>query len=78
MSTYLVAFIVSDFEHISVTSADGVLVSVYTQPGQTDRGQFALQVGSDVLHFFQQWLGERYPLPKLDMIAIPEYISLLT
>ena len=44
MSTYLVAFVIGEFEYIEGTSSDNVLVRVYTPCGKTDQGQFALDV----------------------------------
>ncbi|KAJ3270370.1 hypothetical protein HDV01_007898 [Terramyces sp. JEL0728] len=73
MSTYLVAFIVSDFESISAKTKNGVEVSVFTAPGSTDLGDYALKVGVPILEYFEDVFDIKYPLPKLDMIAIPDF-----
>ena len=44
MSTYLLAFIVGEYDFIEQTDADGVLVRVYTPVGKKEQGQFALEV----------------------------------
>lgn len=75
MSTYLVAFIVSDFESISSQTSNGVKVSVYTAQGSTYLGEYALGVGVKVLEFYQKTFGIPFPLPKLDMIAIPDFAA---
>ncbi|KAI8912491.1 peptidase family M1-domain-containing protein [Gorgonomyces haynaldii] len=75
MSTYLIAFVVSDFEHISKKTDNGILVSVYTAPGQTKLGQYALDCGVGVLQFYQKAFGIDFPLPKLDMIAVPDFAA---
>ena len=44
MSTYLLAFIVGEFDHVEQRDANGVLVRVYTPVGKKEQGQFALDV----------------------------------
>ena len=53
MSTYLVAFIVGDFEHIETTDSNGVLVRVFTQIGKKEQGKFALDVAAKCLPFYK-------------------------
>ncbi|KAJ3268582.1 hypothetical protein HDV01_002561 [Terramyces sp. JEL0728] len=73
MSTYLVAFIVSEFESISAKTNNGVKVSVYTPPGKTKLGEYALKVGVPILEYYQKVYGIDFPLPKLDMVAVPDF-----
>lgn len=73
MSTYLLAFCVGAFDFVSGTTAHGVHVRVYTPPGRSEHGRFSLQCGLRVLDFYDDFFGVPYPLPKLDMIAIPEF-----
>ncbi|KAI9357634.1 peptidase family M1-domain-containing protein [Zopfochytrium polystomum] len=75
MSTYLVAYIVSNFDHVSSQSRGGVSVSVYTQPGKTKLGQYALDVAVRILEFYERIFGIAYPLPKLDLVAIPDFAA---
>ena len=44
MSTYLLAFIVGEFDYVEQRDANGVLVRVYTPVGKKEQGQFALDV----------------------------------
>lgn len=46
MSTYLLAFIVGEFDFVEQKDANGVLVRVYTPVGRKEQGQFALDVRS--------------------------------
>lgn len=75
MSTYLAAFIVGDFEHIEAKTKSGVLVRVFTTPGKKEQGRFALDCARKVLEFYEKYFDIPYPLPVLDMIAIPDFSS---
>lgn len=44
MSTYLVAFVVGEYDFVETRSLDGVLVRVYTPVGKAEQGKFALEV----------------------------------
>lgn len=44
MSTYLVAFVVGEFDYVEGKDSDGVFIRVYTPKGKTIQGQFALEV----------------------------------
>ncbi len=76
MSTYLLAFIVGDFEYIEKKSKNGVLVRVYTIPGKVHQASFALDTTVKVLEFYEKYFDIPYPLNTLDMIAIPDFSSL--
>jgi puromycin-sensitive aminopeptidase len=75
MSTYLVAFMVGEFEHAEETTPEGVTVRVYATPGKTGQLAFALDVAVRTLSFFDKYFGIPYPLPKLDMIAVPDFAA---
>jgi aminopeptidase N len=51
--------------------ADGTTVGVVTTAGKTARGRFALNSAIDLLKYYNDYFGIRYPLPKLDLIAVP-------
>ncbi|XP_073968531.1 puromycin-sensitive aminopeptidase [Rhodnius prolixus] len=73
MSTYLVAVVVGDFDHVEDKSEDGVLVRVYTPVGVKDQGRFALYVATKVLPFYKEYFQIAYPLPKIDLVAIADF-----
>ena len=73
MSTYLLAMVVARLDFVEGTSAKGVKYRVYTMPGVTKQGEFALGVGMKVLDFFSEYFNNAYPLPKMDMVAIPDF-----
>jgi len=44
MSTYLVAFVVGDYDYVEGKDANGINVRVYTPVGKSQMGQFSLDV----------------------------------
>lgn len=75
MSTYLVAFLVGEFERKAAKTKRGVEVGVITTPGKINQAEFALEVGTRTLDFYTEYFDLPYPLPKLDMIAVPDFAS---
>lgn len=75
MSTYLLAFCVGEFDFVQAQSSHGVLVRVYTPPGKSETGLFALDCATKSLDAYDDFFGIQYPLPKLDMVAIPEFAA---
>lgn len=69
MSTYLVAFVVCDF----VTKSNGKNFSVWTRSDAIGSMEYALTVGTKALSYLEGFFGIKYPLPKTDMIAIPDF-----
>jgi aminopeptidase N len=70
MSTYLVFLGVGDFERIE-TKVDGTEVGVVLNRGDTEKGRYALQEAARLLHYYNEYFGVYYPLPKLDLVAAP-------
>ncbi|XP_065349248.1 puromycin-sensitive aminopeptidase isoform X1 [Cloeon dipterum] len=75
MSTYLVAVVVGDFDFIEDTTRDGIKVRVYTPVGKKEQGKFALQVATEVLPYYTDYFEVKYPLPKIDLVAIPDFAA---
>lgn len=75
MSTYLLAFIVGDFEYIEKKSKRGVIVRIYTTHGKIHQAKFALDVTVRVLEFYEKYFDIPYPIQTLDMIALPDFAS---
>lgn len=44
MSTYLVAFVIGEYDYVESQSSDGITVRVYTPVGKAEQGKFALEV----------------------------------
>ena len=71
MSTYLLFFGVGPFEFKKETGA--VTVQVATMPGMGPYADYALKFGRDALVYCEEYYGIPYPLPKLDLLAIPDF-----
>ena len=71
MSTYLVFFGVGEFEFTPDTIDDRVRVA--TLPGMQEFAHFGADLGRKSLEFSESYYGIAYPLPKMDLIAIPDF-----
>ena len=73
MSTYLVAFVVSKFKFVEETRDNGVRFRIWTEQNSLDQAQYAKDIGPKILEYFEQYFNFTFPLPKQDMIAIPDF-----
>lgn len=73
MSTYLLAYIVGEFESIGTKTKDGVKIRAFTTKGKKQHAKFALDVAKRTLEFLNSYFEVEYPLPVLDLIAIPDF-----
>lgn len=71
MSTYLLAIVVGEFDYIEQSTQNGVKVRIYTPLQKQEQGRFALDAAVKVLPYFEDFFKIPYPLPKLDLIAVP-------
>jgi len=78
MSTYLLAFVVGECDSVHDLTSHGVSVTVYAPPGKSANGKFALDVALRALDAYDDFFGVPYPLPKLDMVAVPEFAAVRT
>ncbi len=70
MSSYLLHLTVGELERIS-RKVGTVDVGVVTRRGAGESGRFALDAAAEVLPWYDEYFATPYPLPKLDMIAVP-------
>ncbi|KAF2740465.1 aminopeptidase 2 mitochondrial precursor [Polyplosphaeria fusca] len=73
MSTYLLAFIVGELNYIE-TNSFRVPVRVYVPKDRdVEHGRFSLELAAKTLAFYEKTFASEFPLPKMDMIAIPDF-----
>ena len=72
MSTYLVAFLVGDFQ-CTAGEQDGVAIRICATPDKVALTAYGLDIAKYVLHYYNNYFGIPYPLKKLDLIAIPDF-----
>jgi puromycin-sensitive aminopeptidase len=75
MSTYLVAFIVGEFEGTEPAMVGSAPLRVWAVPGKGHLAKFSQDIGSFSLSFFSRYYDIPYPGDKLDLIAIPDFAS---
>eukprot|EP00434_Breviolum_minutum_P008705 symbB.v1.2.007673.t1/scaffold475.1/size199048/14 len=75
MSSYLLALAVGRFDTIQAQTVNGTLIRVLTMPGQAAQGEFALSVAARALSYYEDYFGLPFPLPKLDMLAAPDFAA---
>jgi aminopeptidase N len=73
MSIYLLAFVFGEMEYSETKNKDGVLVRAYSVPGKVNLTDKALEVAARGLEFFSDYFKLAYPLPKLDVVALPDF-----
>ncbi|MGH3473004.1 MAG: aminopeptidase N, partial [Nocardioidaceae bacterium] len=74
MSSYLLAFIIGEFEATPPIDA-GTPLRVVHVPGKRGLTSWAAQIGAFSLKFFADYYGIPYPGDKLDLNAIPDFAA---
>jgi aminopeptidase 2 len=73
MSTYLVAFVVGHLNYIE-SRHFRVPIRVYATPDQDiEHGRFSLDLAAKTLAFYEKAFDSEFPLPKMDMLAVPDF-----
>jgi tricorn protease interacting factor F2/3 len=72
MSTYLTYLAVGRFDW-NRGPPGRVRVSVAAPPGRAAAGAYAVARATEILDAFERYFGIPYPLPKLDLVAVPEF-----
>ena len=74
MSTYLLYLGVGEFEYLHGKLRD-IKLRIVTTKGNKNKGKLSLQFTKQFLAEYEKYFGIKYPLPKLDMIAIPDFAA---
>ncbi|KAK4560957.1 Aminopeptidase 2 mitochondrial [Recurvomyces mirabilis] len=73
MSTYLLAFIIGELK-VYEDHSFRIPVRVFMTPDKTlDHGKFSAELGARTLEFYEKEFASPFPLPKMDMVAIPDF-----
>ena len=70
MSTYLFVLVAGELERLT-GEAEGITIGVVTTRGKSANGRYAIDQTADLLKYFNDYFAAKYPLPKLDLIALP-------
>jgi tricorn protease interacting factor F2/3 len=72
MSTYLLFLAVGPLEELSGSRTDPRVI-VAAPPGRAAEGRFVLSEASRAIDYFARYYNEPYPLPKLHLVAVPQF-----
>ena len=75
MSTYLLAFVTGELGYKEGKTKDGVVIRSFSTPDYVESTAFSVEVAIKCLEFFSEYFKVPYPLPKLDMVALPDFAS---
>ena len=74
VSTYLIYLGVGEFEYLT-GKVGKIQIRVITTKGNKSKGKFSLDLGKKLLTSYEKYFGIKYPLPKLDLIAVPDFAA---
>ena len=74
VSTYLIYLGVGEFEYLT-GKIGKIQIRVVTTKGNKKKGKFSLELGKKLLASYEKYFGIKYPLPKLDLIAVPDFAA---
>ena len=71
MSPYLLAFVVGEFDY--TMNAEENNFKIWHEPSMKEQAKFAASIAPSTLHFYEDYFKVDYPLPKMDMFAVPGF-----
>ncbi|XP_074096420.1 suppressor of ER stress-induced death isoform X3 [Cotesia typhae] len=72
MSTYLVAFLVTDFD---VLKTSDNFFGVWARKEAIEQARYSLDIGPKILKYYENYFKIKFPLQKIDMVAIPDFAA---
>lgn len=77
MSTYLVAYVISEFKSMNTnySSTDNTLksIKVWARRELVQNAEYAAKLAPMLFTFYENYFGMPYALPKMDLVAIPDF-----
>ncbi|HUL93516.1 MAG TPA: M1 family metallopeptidase [Burkholderiales bacterium] len=70
MSAYLVALFVGEMDALE-EDVDGIRLRIYSAKGKRESARYAMESTRQIVRYYNEYFGERYPLDKLDQVALP-------
>lgn len=70
MPTYLLAFMITDLAH---TKSSDPLINIWSRPYYINQTFYAAEIAPRILHYFEDYFGIKFPLQKIDIVAVPEF-----
>ena len=74
MSTYLLYLGVGEFEFLQ-DKLRNIKIRIITTKGNKKKAKLSLDLTKKFLSEYEKYFGIKYPLPKLDMLAIPDFAA---
>jgi len=71
MSTYLIAFVVSDFKSGNTIEN----FHIWAREGAIDQVKYRVDVGPALLTAMEEFLNLKYLMPKMDEVAVPDFLA---
>jgi len=73
MSTYLVGFMVSDLASTSPEIIKGLSFKAWSRKDAINQTNYAVSLAPAILTFLESYFDIDFPLPKLDIVAVPDF-----
>ncbi|KAH0792945.1 puromycin-sensitive aminopeptidase [Histomonas meleagridis] len=73
MCTYLLALAVGDFDVLTGYTKRGMPVEIYAVKGNSDLFEYPLAEAIQDIDWYEDFIGVKFPLPKLQCLAVPEF-----
>eukprot|EP00758_Cryptobia_borreli_P006427 Tbor_TRINITY_DN5152_c0_g1::TRINITY_DN5152_c0_g1_i1::g.25695::m.25695/K08776/NPEPPS; puromycin-sensitive aminopeptidase len=76
---YLTCIVVGDLECLTETTpprkdgSPGTPLRFFTTKGKKQKAKFSLECAKASLVFFEEFFQSKFPLPKLDLVAVPDF-----
>eukprot|EP00817_Percolomonadidae_sp_ATCC50343_P002342 CAMPEP_0117423700 /NCGR_PEP_ID=MMETSP0758-20121206/4260_1 /TAXON_ID=63605 /ORGANISM="Percolomonas cosmopolitus, Strain AE-1 (ATCC 50343)" /LENGTH=889 /DNA_ID=CAMNT_0005207023 /DNA_START=77 /DNA_END=2746 /DNA_ORIENTATION=- len=72
MSSYLLALVIGELDSISITQ-NNRKYSIWAPVNQANEAAYALSITPNITEYYENLFGIDYPLPKMDLVAIPDF-----